>query len=257
MKCDALLLATGGCRSASAGEIAVSLGHALEPPVPSLFTFNVPAPWLNRLSGITLQEVAVSVPGEQLEASGPMLVTHAGLSGPAILKLSAWGARNLHSMGYKFPLQIDWLPGNSDEEIARKLQTNRAAHPAKLVANTPPTSIPNRLWEALVANVGITRETRWAALARETQHRLVQQIARTRVQVSGKSLNRDEFVTCGGVPLREVNFKTMESNLCPGLYFAGELLDIDALTGGFNFQAAWTTGWIAGTSIGEAIRSKQ
>lgn len=157
-------------------------------------------------------------------------------------------------MGYEFPLQINWLAGSSDEELARKLQANRAAHPAKLVVNTPLVSIPNRLWEALVANVGIPRETRWAALARDTQHRLAQQIARTRLQVSGKSLNRDEFVTCGGVPLPEVSFKTMESKISPGLYFAGELLDIDALTGGFNFQAAWTTGWIAGTSIAEAIR---
>ncbi len=247
--CDRLLLATGGCRAAAAGQLAVSLGHTLESPVPSLFTFRTESPWLRSLAGISVGAVEVSVPSAKLRERGPLLVTHQGLSGPAILRLSAWGARALHGFNYRFPLHVNWLPQLHAEAIAAELKSRQVAQPARLVVNVPVTPLPLRLWEQLVLAAGIARDTRWAALSRAAQHRLVQQLIRTEFPVTGKSLNQDEFVTCGGVRLGEVNFKTMESKVCPELFFAGELLDIDGITGGFNFQAAWTTGWLAGKAM--------
>ena len=247
--CDRLLLATGGCRAAAAGQLAVSLGHTLETPVPSLFTFHIATPWLRPLAGISVESVEASVPGAKLRERGALLVTHWGLSGPAILRLSAWGARELHGFNYRFPLQVNWLPHLRAEAIAAELKSRRETQPARLVVNVPVTPLPLRLWEQLVLAAGIPRDTRWAALSRTAQHRLVQQLIRTELPVTGKSLNKDEFVTCGGVRLGEINFKTMERRICPGLHFAGELLDIDGITGGFNFQAAWTTGWLAGRAM--------
>jgi hypothetical protein len=249
LTCDRLLLATGGCRAAAAGQLAVSLGHSLEPPVPSLFTFQISTPWLRGLAGVSVGSAEVSVPGARLRERGALLVTHWGLSGPAILRLSAWGARALHEVNCRFPLQVNWLPQLHADAIGAELKTRRTAQPARLVVNVPVTPLPSRLWEQLVLAAGIARDTRWAALSQAAQHRLVQQLIRTEFPVTGKSLNKDEFVTCGGVRLSEVNFKTMESRICPGLYFAGELLDIDGITGGFNFQAAWTTGWLAGRAL--------
>ena len=251
VSCDRLLLATGGCRAAAAGQLAVSLGHTLEPPVPSLFTFRTESPWMRPLAGISVGAVEVSVPSAKLRERGPLLVTHWGLSGPAILRLSAWGARVLHKFNYQFPLQVNWLTQFHAEAIDAELKSRQAAQPARLVVNVPVTPLPSRLWEQLVLAAGIARDTRWAALSRAAQHRLVQQLLRTEFAVTGRSLNQDEFVTCGGVRLCEVNFKTMESKVCPGLFFAGELLDIDGVTGGFNFQAAWTTGWLAGKAMAE------
>jgi hypothetical protein len=158
----------------------------------------------------------------------------------------------LHELDYKFPLHTNWLPLLGAEKIAAEFKSRRDSQPAKLIVNTPLAPLPSRLWEQLVLAAGISRDTRWAALSRAAQHQLVQQLIRTEFQVTGKSLNKDEFVTCGGVRLGEVDFKTMESRICPGLYFAGELLDIDGITGGFNFQAAWTTGWIAGRAMAES-----
>ena len=249
LACDHLLLATGGCRAAAAGQLAVSLGHKLEPPVPSLFTFHIETPWLRGLAGVSVESAEASVPGARLRERGALLATHWGLSGPAILRLSAWGARELHELDYKFSLHINWLPQFDAEKIAAEFQSRRDSQPAKLIVNTPLAPLPSRLWEQLVLAAGISRDTRWAALSRAAQHQLVQQLIRTEFQVTGKSLNKDEFVTCGGVRLGEVDFKTMESRICPGHYFAGELLDIDGITGGFNFQAAWTTGWIAGRAM--------
>jgi predicted Rossmann fold flavoprotein len=248
MSCDRLLLATGGCRTAEAGQLAVSLGHTLEPPVPSLFTFQLDTPWLRELAGIVVESVEASAQG--LRERGTLLVTHEGLSGPVILRLSAWGARTLHGCDYRFPLLINWLPDLGAEELATELQWRRSQQPGRLVVNTPIPPLPARLWEQLVLAAGIGRDTRWAVLPRAAMHRLTQHLTRTELAVTGKSVNKEEFVTCGGVRLREVNFRTMESRICPGLYFAGELLDIDALTGGFNLQAAWTTGWIAGQAMG-------
>jgi predicted Rossmann fold flavoprotein len=255
ISCDCLLLATGGCRAAAAGQLAVSLGHQLAPPVPSLFTFHIATPWLRELAGVSVEAVEASVPEARLRERGALLATHWGLSGPVILRLSAWGARELHELGYKFPLHINWLPHHNAEKIAASFQSRRGSQAAKLIINTPPAPLPSRLWAQLVLAAGISRDTRWAALSRAEQHQLVQQLIRTEFQVAGKSLNKDEFVTCGGVRLGEVDFKTMESRICPGLYFAGELLDIDGITGGFNFQAAWTTGWIAGRAMASCIQS--
>jgi predicted Rossmann fold flavoprotein len=249
IECDWLLLATGGCRAPALGRLAASFGHQLEPPVPSLFTFNIEIPWLRELAGVSVELVEASVPGAGLRERGPLLVTHWGLSGPVILRLSAWGARELHSMNYEFPLRLNWFPELNEPAIVTALQSRRAAQPARSVANSPLAPLPARLWEKLVLAAGIPAGKRWADLSRADQHRLILQLSQTEFSVTGKSLNKDEFVTCGGVRLGEVDFKTMQSRLCPGLYFAGELLDIDGITGGFNFQAAWTTGWIAGHAL--------
>lgn len=249
MTCDRLLLAIGGCRTPALGQLAVSLGHTLEPPVPSLFTFHIETEWLRALAGVSLESVEVSVPGTGLRERHALLMTHWGLSGPAILRLSAWGARELHERDYKFALHVNWLPHLNAETLATTLQSYRDSHPARLVVNTPLHPLSTRLWEALVLASGIARDTRWSAMSRAEQHSLIGQLLRSEFQVTGKSLNKDEFVTCGGVRLKEVNFKTMESRICPGLHFAGEVLDIDGITGGFNFQAAWTTGWIAGHAM--------
>lgn len=247
--CDRLLLATGGCRSAAQGGLAVSLGHALVPPVPSLFTFEIDAPWLHALAGVSLEDVEVSVPRSRLRERGALLVTHWGLSGPVILRLSAWGARELHAAEYRFPLQVNWLPHLSDVQLFDEYQLRRQSQGARLVANAPLMPLTFRLWEALVAAAGLGRESRWSSLSKAQQQGLTRQLVRSEFAVTGKSMNKDEFVTCGGMRLAELNFKTMESRICPGLYLAGELLDIDGVTGGFNFQAAWTTGWIAGHAM--------
>jgi hypothetical protein len=247
--CEKLLLATGGCRTPALGQLAVSLGHSLEAPVPSLFTFHVAAPWLRELAGISLEHVEVAVPETKLRERGALLITHWGFSGPAILRLSAWGARALHELDYRFTLRVNWLPHLSDEGLAREFDARRNSQAARLVVNAPVAPLPARLWEQIVIASGVPRETRWSALSRPAQHQLIQQLLRGEFAVTGKSLNKDEFVTCGGVKLGEVDFKTMQSRICAGLFFAGELLDIDGITGGFNFQAAWTTGWIAGSAM--------
>jgi hypothetical protein len=250
--CNKLLLATGGCRTPALGQLAVSLGHTLEAPVPSLFTFHIETPWLRELAGVSVESVEASVPETKLRERGALLITHWGLSGPTILRLSAWGARELHAKNYRFTIQINWLPHLNAEKLAAAFQTCRQSQPAKFIVNTPLAKLPSRLWEQLVIASGLARDTRWAALSGAGQHQFIQQLLHTEFPVTGKSLNKDEFVTCGGVKLNEVNFKTMESKICPGLFFAGEVLDIDGITGGFNFQAAWTTGWLAGRAMAES-----
>jgi predicted Rossmann fold flavoprotein len=218
-------------------------------PVPSLFTFHIATPWIRELAGISVPDVEVSVPGVALRERGALLLTHAGLSGPAILRTSAWGARELHGLNYQFPLQVNWLPGLNAEALIRELERLRVGQAARLLINAGLPPLAARLWQNLLIAAGIARETRCAELSRSTRHRLIQQLTRTELRVEGKTLNQDEFVTCGGVKLNEVSFRTMESRICPGLHFGGELLDVDGLTGGFNFQAAWTTGWLAGKAM--------
>jgi len=249
--CDRLLLATGGSRSPRGAQIAESLGHTITPPVPSLFSFHVGAPWLRLLPGVSVQDVEASVPSTPLHERGALLITHNGVSGPAILRLSAWGARILHSLDYEFSLRVNWVPDLGDQQIRTQLQAFRESNPNRRVANSPIAPLPVRLWEQLALAAGIDRETRWTTLSRASAIALARSLTRTELKVSGKSLNKEEFVTCGGVNLREIDFKTMESRITPGLYFAGELLDLDGITGGFNFQAAWTTGWIAGHAMAE------
>ena len=249
LQCTKVLIATGGCRTAAGGRVPLELGHTLELPVPSLFSFHIETPWVRALAGLSVNRAEASVPGTGHRAGGALIFTHAGMSGPAILALSAWGARDLHDRDYRFPLRVAWLPGVKAEAVKAELDSLRRRHPARLVIGTPIASIPGRLWENLAAVAGITPDTRWSGVSRASARRLATILESTELQVSGKSRNKDEFVTCGGVRLSEVDFRTMESRLCSGIYFAGEVLDIDGLTGGFNFQAAWTTGWIAGNAL--------
>ena len=251
VSCDRLLLATGGSRSISGAHIAQSLGHTIIPPVPSLFSLHVSTPWLRSLPGVSIPDIEVAVSGTKLRERGPLLITHNGVSGPAVLRLSAWGARVLHSLDYSFILRVNWLPDFTEETVRAQLQSLRQSNPNRQVINSPLGPLPARLWEQLALAAGIDPETRGTTLSRVKAYELAQVLTRTELAVNGKSLNKDEFVTCGGVSLREINFKTMESRITPGLYFAGELLDVDGLTGGFNFQVAWTTGWIAGHAMAD------
>ena len=249
--CDRLLLATGGSRAPGSAELLRALGHEMVPPVPSLFSFHLsPTPLLS-LPGTSVQDVAVSVVDRSLRARGPLLLTHHGVSGPAILRLSAWGARILAEAEYRFVLRINWLPDIDEAGISKHFQASRSTHPNRRVANSPMGGLPARLWEQLLEMSEIDRETTWTRLPRREAIALAGLLHRTDLAVNGKSLNKEEFVTCGGVNLREVDFKTMASRITPGLHFAGELLDIDGITGGFNFQSAWTTGWIAGRAMAE------
>jgi predicted Rossmann fold flavoprotein len=251
LACDQLLLATGGCRTAALGRLAVSLGHRIETPVPSLFTFQIAVPWLNELSGVAVEDAEVSVPATKLRERGPVLVTHWGLSGPAILRLSAWGARWLAEKNYQFPLLVNWLPTWSDDKLMTEFAARRKSQPAKMIVNFPVAPLSARLWTKLIAAAGIAPDARWSALGGAAQHKLIQTLRRGEFAVTGKSLNKDEFVTCGGVRLDEVDFRTMQSKVCPGLFFAGEVLDVDGITGGFNFQNAWTTGFLAGRALAD------
>ncbi len=245
---DRVLLATGSNRQGY--QWAAKLGHTLEPPVPSLFTFTLDDARLIDLAGISVEKVRVQLDGTPIEQIGPVLITHWGLSGPAILKLSAWGARVLHDSHYHAKLLINWLPDYSTSELQRKLAALKAEHPRQSVAATSPLSLPSRLWKRLAAASGIGVDRRWADVSKQQLLALTNELSRGAYAIKGKGVFKEEFVTCGGVRLDEVNFKTMESRRCPGLYFAGEILDIDGITGGFNFQSAWTTGWIAGRAMG-------
>ncbi len=249
IECDRLLIATGGCRAAGSAQILKSLGHVVVPAVPSLFSFHVPTPWLRLIPGISIPDVEVSVLDTRLRERGPLLITHNGVSGPVILRLSAWGARILHERNDQFRILINWLPEFGEEKIRRLLMAERNSHPNRHVISAPLQSVPARLWEQLALGAGASKDTTWGRLTREQAIHLSRALIRTELEVDGKSLNKEEFVTCGGVNLREVDFKTMQSRIVPGLYFAGELLDVDGITGGFNFQAAWTTGWIAGKAM--------
>ncbi len=249
LDCDVLLLATGGAKAADV--LAASLGHTIEPPVPSLFTFHITDKRLEGLSGLAVERAMVSVAGTKLKETGPVLITHWGLSGPGILRLSAWGARELAACDYKFPLRVNWLPDHNFESVIALAQAQRSLTGAKRVLNVSLAGLPSRLWERLVVTAGIAEQTQWAGLNKAQTQALARLLVESEFTVTGKSMNKEEFVTCGGVRLAEVDFKTMASRVCPGLYFAGELLDIDGITGGFNFQAAWTTGWLAGNAMAQ------
>lgn len=250
-RCERVLLATGGNRASAGLAIAAGLGHAIEPPVPSLFTFHIDDKRLERLSGIAIENVAVTVPGTKLKESGPLLITHWGLSGPAILKLSAWGARELAALNYEFPLRVNFVPPHTRESLLQLFATTRTANPRKQLGTWNPLGLPARFWERLLETSGLAPTVQWAGVPNAALGTLAGHLTAADFKVVGKSLNKEEFVTCGGVRLSEVEFKTLESKLCPGLHFAGEVLDIDGITGGFNFQAAWTTGWLAGQAMAE------
>jgi predicted Rossmann fold flavoprotein len=246
---DRVLIATGGVRGSVGHLIAERLGHTITPQVPSLFTFHVDDPRIRGLEGICAQAAGASVRGMRLATSGPVLVTHWGLSGPAILKLSAWGARELSGLGYTFTLAINWAAPRSADQVRDHLEAEKAAHTRRQLSNSAQFGLPARLWERLVTASGIAADSTWANVGKESIRALSVQLTASEFAVTGKSMNKEEFVTCGGVNLAEVDMATMESRLCPGLFFAGEVLDIDGITGGYNFQAAWTTGWQAGNAM--------
>lgn len=252
VRCERLLIATGGNRSSIGFTVAEKLGHTIEPLVPSLFTFHIDDARLIGLSGVSVEAVTTTVRGTKLRESGPLLVTHWGLSGPAILKLSAWGARELAAKNYEFVLAVNFSPAHTRETLIQELTTVREKNPRKQISTWSPIAVPQRLWERLVGGAGIALTTPWTGIGNAALGALATQVTAAELKVVGKSLFKDEFVTCGGVRLSEVDFRTMESRLCPGLHFAGEVLDIDGVTGGFNFQSAWTTGWIAGNAMAGA-----
>ncbi len=258
-----VLLAAGG-NSTGAYALAAGLGHTMIPPVPSLFTFNLADTRLAGLAGISVALSELTLLGETahrgdtahrgaspLRASGPLLVTHWGLSGPAVLRLSAWGARTLAGSGYHARLRVNWVPGHAAETILAALLTEKSASPKAHAARRDPLGLlPQRLWRSLALAAGVADAQAWGDTPNRALRRLAEELTSGEFEITGKGVFKEEFVTCGGVSLCEVNFRTMESRVCAGLYLAGEILDIDGLTGGFNFQSAWTTGWIAGRAIG-------
>jgi predicted Rossmann fold flavoprotein len=246
---DKIMLATGS--STAAWDWLKDLGHSLVAPVPSLFTFNTKDTRLRELSGVSVPMAGLSIPGTKLAAEGPLLVTHWGLSGPAVLRISAWGARDLYALNYKFPLEINFLPEKDPQTVSKLLAAVKQENGKKMLAPNPMFNLPSRLWVRLVEAAGIPAERRWADLGKVELQQLSTQLMQATFQITGKSTFKEEFVTAGGVSLKELNFKTFESRVCPNLYLAGEVLDIDAITGGFNFQAAWTGGYLAGLSMAE------
>jgi predicted Rossmann fold flavoprotein len=251
LKGDRVLIATGS--NPMGYRWAKELGHQVQEPVPSLFTFNIKDARLTDLAGIAVENVCVSLVSsdqKKLEQTGPLLITHWGVSGPAILKLSAWGARLLHDQNYQMPLIINWLPNYNRETLQAILLETKQSQPRKQILNFSPVEIPKRLWQSLVTFIGLDAKIVWADLSKKALNNLLIELLQGEYLIKGKGVFKEEFVTCGGVNLSEINFKTMESKKCPGLFFAGEVLDIDGVTGGFNFQSAWTTGWLAGQAMG-------
>ncbi len=250
-----LMLASGS--NPTVWKLAKALGHKLVDPVPSLFTFNIKHPILKGLQGLSIPMTYLHIPQTKLQAQGPALITHWGLSGPGILRLSAWGARILHQKGYQFPIEINWLGEPSTDRVKEKLFQHKQHNSRKRLSSPNALSVPHRLWESIILHSKIQGSKRWADISSKELEKLTKILTETQFDVNGKSTFKEEFVTAGGIALKEVHFKRFESKIHPGLYFAGEVLDIDAITGGFNFQAAWTGGWIAGGAMAEAIKLKR
>ncbi|MBO3697393.1 NAD(P)/FAD-dependent oxidoreductase [Fabibacter sp. E12] len=247
---DKVIVASGGSPKEEGFLWLKELGHDIIPPVPSLFTFNMPKESIKSLMGLSVTNASVRVQSTKLIQSGPLLITHWGMSGPAVLKTSAWGARVLNDMGYQFNIHVNWLGQVKEQELRDILQDVMNSFGKRMLRNHNPFEMPQRLWEHLVHKVDLPLEKLWSELGKKGVNKLLNLLLNDQYTVSGKTTFKEEFVTCGGVSLANVDFKTMESRVCPGLYFAGEVLDIDGVTGGFNFQAAWTTGFIAGKSVG-------
>jgi predicted Rossmann fold flavoprotein len=245
---DYVCVACGGYPKSGLFDWIRQLGHTIEEPVPSLFTFNMPGNPISRLMGVAVSEVQVKIVGSRLVERGPLLVTHWGLSGPVVLRLSAWGARELSAKGYRFDIRANWLPHWSEQQVRERMQEVRFEWAARLVGNGNPFGLPQRLWEYWVKAAGIPEGLRWADLAGRDQNRLVSLLSAGEFSISGKTTFKEEFVTAGGVRLAEVD-PTCQSRKVPGLYFAGEILDVDGITGGYNFQHAWTSGWIVAENI--------
>lgn len=249
LKADIVFVATGS--ALRMWDMLRHMGYRIAEPAPSLFTFNIKDPRINGLQGISAEKVTVKVLDTKLEQSGPMLITHWGLSGPGILKLSAWGARILRDRKYNFQISVNWTGSMSTNEVLEFLKKQKEEFPKRTVVGKPLFKLPARLWESLCRYEGfsINEPINWADISKKDMERLAAGLTQSVFQVSGKSTFKDEFVTCGGVELDQIDLKTFKSKLHPDLFFAGEVLNIDAITGGFNFQAAWTGAWIAAQNI--------
>ena len=248
---DFICIACGGYPKSIMFDWLRNLGHSIEEPVPSLFTFNMPGNSVTELMGVSVEKVVLKVVGSKLSESGPLLITHWGMSGPAVLKLSAWGARELAFRNYHFTLLINWLPDYSEQDLRNDWQSFRDEYAGQKMGSKNPFGLPNRLWLYLINVCEIIVDIRWAEMTVKMQNKLIKNLTAQEFLVNGKTAFREEFVTCGGIKLSEVHANTMESKINPGIFFAGEVLDIDGVTGGFNFQNAWTTGWISAKSIAE------
>ena len=246
--CQKVVMATGS--NPKMWELMQNLGHSIIEPVPSLFTFNIKDVRIKDLMGLSTF-ASVKVKKSKLQASGPLLITHWGMSGPGILRLSAWGARELADKKYQFAIQVNWLNETDFEDVIDLLKNIKEENSKKLVSKYAHFDLPKRLWENLVKASEITEETKWADVNKKQLNTLAEQLTNAEFQVNGKSTFKEEFVTAGGIDLKEVNFKTMESKVLPNLFFAGEILNIDAITGGFNFQNAWTDGFIVAENIAQ------
>lgn len=243
---DKVIVATGGSPKASGLDWLSQLGHQISPPVPSLFTFNMPSESITELMGIVVENAIVKIQGTKLRGDGPLLVTHWGMSGPAVLKLSSFGARILSEMNYQCVAQVNWVNEVNVDRVSERLNQLSKEHPNKQLANARLLEIPIRLWLFLLNKCDIPKDITWSQVGKKPFNRLVNVLTNDEYTVSGKTTFKEEFVTCGGVSLESINMKTMESREVPNLYFTGEVMDIDGITGGYNFQAAWTTAFIAG-----------
>lgn len=253
---DFLCIAAGGFSSLSKFDWLSALGHQIISPVPSLFTFNMPGNTLTKLMGIAVQNVQVKIAGTKLENKGPLLITHWGLSGPAILKLSAKAATELAAKNYNFNIVVNWVSEYNEESIRQRLQMLRNEKASSKILNKNIFELPSRLWEYFLIECGITEEKRFADVTAAEQNKLAKKLCNDLLQVQGKTTFKEEFVTAGGIALQEINSLTMESRLHKKLFFAGEIIDADGVTGGFNFQNAWTTGFIAASSITESFENE-
>ncbi len=243
---DKVIVATGGSPKRKGLEWLEKLNHKIEDPVPSLFTFNMPAESVTELMGVTVEKTLVSIQGTKLRYEGPLLITHWGMSGPAILKLSAFGARLLSEKSYEFKIQVNWVNVINNDAVMDKLKSIVNEHSNKILSNIRPYFLPERLWRYLLDKSDFSAMKTWGELGKKGMNKLVNVLTNDVYFVKGKTSFKEEFVTCGGVSLESIDFKTMQSKVCKNLYFAGEIMDIDGITGGYNFQAAWTTAFIAG-----------
>ena len=246
IKVDKIIVATGGSPKRQGLEWLANIGHKIENPVPSLFTFNIKKDPITELMGVAVKEALVTIQGTKLKMSAPLLITHWGMSGPAILKLSAFGARVLSDMNYEFKAQVNWTAVQNVNIVLEDLQSIAQNNPQKQLQNLKPYGLPERLWLFLLTKAEIPSDKKWNELGKKGLNKLLSILTYDVYQVRGKTTFKEEFVTCGGVSLESINFDTMESRMCKNLYFTGEVMDIDGITGGYNFQAAWTTAFIAG-----------
>ena len=247
LEADAVIVASGS--SKLIWGILEKMGHRIVEPIPSLFTFNTKDTRLRDLSGLVASSAEVKINGTKLKERGPLLVTHWGMSGPAILKLSSVGARILHEKQYKFSISVDWCFEYEEEDVREAFIEMKENNPKQQLQKTRLFELPKRLWFSFLSYCQIPEDKNWADISKKEMNKLIETLKRGQFSVNGKSTNKEEFVTCGGIDLKDINFKTFESKLQPNLFIVGECLNIDALTGGFNFQAAWTGGYIAGKSI--------